>query len=115
MAKKQNVEELTHNPNSRSKEKVERENAIQALEKAKQIPRKVVFLKQGASADFLSKKNETTERLFTTNEAAEYFDLSVSAFNQRKKKYKISYETKKGRLVFKQSVLDKHILKHPKN
>lgn len=42
-------------PNTRSKEKVEHEKAIQVLENAKKIKRKVVFVKQG-EGEFTRKK-----------------------------------------------------------
>lgn len=45
----------THNVISDVARRIEREKAIAALEKAKKIPRKVVFLPKGASRDFKPK------------------------------------------------------------
>lgn len=42
-------------PNTRTKEKIEHEKAIQVLENAKKIKRNVVFLKQG-EGEFTRKK-----------------------------------------------------------
>lgn len=103
-------------PNTRSKEKIEHEKALKVLEEAKKIPRKVVFVKRGES-EFtrnLNKKEIVNDpELLSAKEAAKYIGLGVNAFNVRKNRYKIPYEKLGQKHLYKKSILDAHIQKHP--
>ncbi|KPE51002.1 hypothetical protein [Chryseobacterium indologenes] len=93
---------------SRSQKKVEHEKALEVLAKAKQIPRKVVFLKQGESkfSRELTKQEDTSDML-SSKDAAVYLCLSYNAFTRRQSKSKIPCVKKNGnKKYFKISDLD---------
>lgn len=97
-------------PGSRISKKVQKENAERVLERAKLIPRKVIFLKQGAGeyAQSIQKNDET---MFTASEAAEYLGISYHYFSR---KIKLPFVKKTGnRKMYRLSVLDKY--KNQKN
>jgi len=82
---------------SRSSKIREHEKALEVLEKAKQIPRKVVFVKQG-EGEFSRelRKVESTEEMLNSNEAAAYLGINYHLFTVRQKKKHLPFEKKYG-------------------
>lgn len=117
MAKKLKVDELAHNPNSRSKEKVEHEKALKALKVLEETKKKkhgpARFAKIGESefsrelAQLRAKKPDLTD-LFSIKESAEYLGIRTDSFSQRSRKYNLPFEKIRGKKYFKQETLDEH-------
>lgn len=82
--------------NTRSAKKVEREKALEALEKAKNQKGKVVFVQQG-DGEFRRKLNQRTEfgEMLCSSKAAEFLEISYYVFCRRCEKLKIP-SIKKG-------------------
>lgn len=82
--------------NTRSAKKVEREKALEALERAKKQKRKVVFVQQG-DGEFRRNLNKRTElgEMLCSGKAAEYLELSYYSFCRRCEKLKVPF-LKKG-------------------
>lgn len=99
---------------SRSQKKVEHEKALEVLARAKSIPRKVVFLKQGEGQFSRElRKEENTDEMLISKDAATYLLLSYNTFTRRQKKIKIPYVKKNGNnKYFKISDLDKYQSKY---
>lgn len=115
MAKKDiTVTSETNHIHSRSQQKIEHEKALEVLERAKSIPRKVVFLKQGEGQFSRElRKEDNTEEMLISKDAATYLLLSYNTFTRRQKKIKIPYVKKNGNnKYFKISDLDNYQTKY---
>lgn len=86
---------------SRSAKIREHEKALEVLEKAKLIPRKVVFLKQGES-EFTRefRKVENTEEMLSSIEAATFLGLTYHTFAVRQTKKHLPFVKKNGNKKF---------------
>lgn len=86
---------------SRSAKIKEHERALEVLARAKQIPRKVVFLKQGESEFSRSlKKAENTEEMLSSMEAASFLGLTYHTFAVRQTKKHLPFVKKNGNKKF---------------
>lgn len=94
---------------SRSAKIKEHEKALEVLARAKQIPRKVVFIKQGESEFSRELKNqENTSGMLSSKDAAIYLHLTYNSFSRRQSKTKIPCVKKNGnKKYFKVSDLDR--------
>jgi hypothetical protein len=84
-------------------------DAVKALEKAKSIPRKAVFLKQGES-QFSRELNKIDDSagMLNSKDAAIYLNLSYNTFSRRQSKTKIPFVKRHGnKKYFKISDLDR--------
>lgn len=102
MAKKDiNITSDINSVGSRSKRIVEHEKALEVLDRAKQIPRKVVFLKQGEGEFTRNLKKETEpEEMLNSNQAAAYLGVSYNTFAVRQTKKHLPYEKRFGNRKF---------------
>lgn len=110
MAKKDiNITSDINSVGSRSKRIVEHEKALEVLEMAKKIPRKVVFVKQGEGEFTRSlERFENQEEMLSTQDAAAYLMISYYTFAHRVTKTNIPFQKKKGnKKFFKISDLDR--------
>lgn len=100
-------------PNSRPKEKIERENAIKNLEAAKKIKRVARFAKKGESefSRSLQQSGEkhNYENMYDMKDAAEYLEMRETTFATRSRKFKIPYEKIRSKKYFKKEDLDEHL------
>lgn len=96
--------------NTRSAKKIQHEKAIEVLDKAKRLNRKVVFLKQGECQYSRELKfDDSQEDLLISRSAAAYLMISYSAFSRRLIKLKIPFIKKRGNNKFYRiSDLDKY-------
>lgn len=94
---------------SRSAKIKEHEKALEVLAKAKQIPRKVVFLKQGDSEFSRELKEQVnTSEMLSSRDAAAYLQIAYNSFTRRQSKTKIPSVKKNGnKKYFKISDLDR--------
>jgi hypothetical protein len=99
--------QIPHNIVSEAAKRAERQKAIKVLEKAKLIPRKAVFLKQGECQFSRElKKDEQTSMMLISRDAAAYLNVSYQKFSRR---IKIPFVKKKGNnKYFRISDLDKY-------
>lgn len=100
-------------PNSRSKEKIEHEKAIQVLEEAKKIKRVARFAKKGES-EFSrslqqSGEKQNYENMYDMKDAAEYLEIRETTFATRSRRFKIPFEKIRSKKFFKKEDLDKHL------
>lgn len=88
---------------SRSAKIKEHEKALEVLAKAKQIPRKVVFLKKGEGEFTRNKKSKNQvekEEMLNSNQAAAYLGVSYHTFAVRQTKKHLPYEKRFGNRKF---------------
>lgn len=86
---------------SRSAKIKEHEKALEVLDKAKRIPRKVVFLKQGESEFTRNlQKVENTEEMLSSMEAASFLGITYHTFAVRQTKKHLPFIKKSGNKKF---------------